>query len=137
MATAVATEAFSQLTQRELLNAFTALKKGDFSFRLPDSFDGDDARIADAFNEIVERNQQITEEFERLAKVVGKEGKTDQRARVRGATGGWGAKMRAVNELIDDLAQPTAEVARVIGAVASPGRPPSCAAGARVDRRNG
>ncbi len=41
-----------------------------------------------------------------------------QRARVRGASGGWDTKLRAVNELIDDMVQPTAEVARVIGAVA-------------------
>ncbi len=115
MATAFVSE---KLTQRELLKAFTAFRKGDFSVRLPTSFDGDDGRIADAFNEVVERNQLITEEFERVAKVVGKEGKTDQRARVRGAIGGWDTKLRAVNELIDDLAQPTAEVARVIGAVA-------------------
>ena len=60
----------------------------------------------------------MTEEFERLSMVVGKEGKIGQRGRVRGATGGWEAKLRAVNELIDDMVQPTAEVARVIGAVA-------------------
>ena len=37
---------------------------------------------------------------------------------MRGATGGWEAKIRSVNELIEDMVQPTAEVARVIGAVA-------------------
>ena len=60
----------------------------------------------------------MTDEFERLSRVVGKEGKIGQRAKVRGATGGWETKLRAVNELIDDMVQPTAEVARVIGAVA-------------------
>ena len=60
----------------------------------------------------------MTEELERLAKVVGKEGKIGQRGRVRGATGGWDAKLRAVNDLIEDMVQPTAEVSRVIGAVA-------------------
>src|SRR5690349_19915144 len=63
-------------------------------------------------------NEAITQEFERLSKVVGKEGKITQRARVRGASGGWDSKLRAINELIDDMVQPTAEVARVIGAVA-------------------
>jgi agmatine/peptidylarginine deiminase len=33
-------------------------------------------------------------------------------------TGNWEASVRSVNELIEDLVQPTAEVARVIGAVA-------------------
>ena len=50
--------------------------------------------------------------------MVGKEGKITQRAQVRGASGGWDSKLRAVNELIDDLVQPTTEIARVIGAVA-------------------
>ena len=77
-----------------------------------------DQDVAVLFNEVVSLNQQLTEEFERLSQVVGKEGKIGQRARVRGASGGWETKLRAVNELIDDLAQPTAEVARVIGAVA-------------------
>src|SRR5690349_21226524 len=63
-------------------------------------------------------NEAITQEFERLSQVVGKEGKINQRARVRGASGGWETKLRAINELIDDMVQPTAEVARVIGAVA-------------------
>src|SRR4029078_5810031 len=31
---------------------------------------------------------------------------------------GWDTKLRAINELIDDMVQPTAEVSRVIGAVA-------------------
>ena len=70
------------------------------------------------FNEVVSLEEQMTEEFERLSIVVGKEGKISQRGRVRGATGGWEAKLRSVNELIEDMVQPTAEVARVIGAVA-------------------
>ena len=77
-----------------------------------------DQEVATLFNEVVGLNQQITQEFERLSQVVGKEGKIGQRARVRGASGGWETKLRAVNELIDDMVQPTAEVARVIGAVA-------------------
>ena len=40
------------------------------------------------------------------------------RAKVKGAGGGWQAKLNAVNELVDDMVQPTTEVARVIGAVA-------------------
>ena len=41
-----------------------------------------------------------------------------QRARVKGAKGGWQSKLDAVNELVDDMVQPITEVARVIGAVA-------------------
>jgi hypothetical protein len=70
------------------------------------------------FNEVVSLNQQMTGEFERLSRVVGKEGKIGHRRQGPGATGGWETKLRAINELIDDMVQPTVEVARVIGAVA-------------------
>ena len=63
-------------------------------------------------------NEEMTQEFERLSKVVGKEGKITQRGRVKNARGGWETAVRSVNELIEDMVQPTAEVARVIGAVA-------------------
>jgi methyl-accepting chemotaxis protein len=106
------------IDRRQLVSALRALRRGDFSVRLPEDVDGVDGEIASLFNEVVGMNEAITEEFERLSKVVGKEGKITQRGRVRGASGGWDTKLRAVNELIDDMVQPTAEVSRVIGAVA-------------------
>ena len=106
------------LDRRELLAALRNLRRGDFSVRLPEDLPGQDGEIARLFNEVVTLEQQMTDEFERLSVVVGKEGKISQRGRVRGATGGWEAKLRSMNELIEDMAQPTAEVARVIGAVA-------------------
>lgn len=106
------------LDRKQLLHALRALRKGDFSVRMPESGDGVDEEVARLFNEVVDLNESITKEFERLAIVVGKEGKISQRAHVRGAAGGWDLKLRAVNELIEDMVQPTTEVARVIGAVA-------------------
>jgi len=106
------------IDRRQLVSALRALRRGDFSVRLPEEVDGIDGEIASLFNEVVGMNDSITKEFERLSKVVGKEGKITQRARVRGASGGWDTNLRAVNELIDDMVQPTAEVSRVIGAVA-------------------
>ncbi len=106
------------IVRRQLLGALRALRRGDFSVRLPEEVDGLDGEIATLFNEVVGMNEALTKEFERLAKVVGKEGKINQRARVRGATGGWDTKLRAVNELIEDMVHPTPEVARAIGAVA-------------------
>src|SRR6185503_16453844 len=106
------------LDRRRLLSALRALRRGDFTVRLPEEFAGIDGEIARLFNEVASMEEQITDEFERLSVVVGKEGKIGQRGRVRGATGGWEAKLRSVNELIVDMVQPTAEVARVIGAVA-------------------
>ena len=104
--------------RRQLLTALRAFRRGDFSVRLPEDASGLDGEIAALFNEIVGLNEEMTQEFARLSKVVGKEGKIHQRARVRGGSGGWDSAVDSVNELIEDLVQPTAEVSRVIGAVA-------------------
>ena len=106
------------LDRRQLVAALRSFRRGDFTVRLPDDLPGTDGEIAALFNEVVAIEEAMTIEFERLSRVVGKEGKITQRGHVRGATGGWEAKLRSVNELIEDMVQPTAEVARVIGAVA-------------------
>jgi HAMP domain-containing protein/signal transduction histidine kinase/CheY-like chemotaxis protein len=106
------------IDRRQLVSALRSLRRGDFSVRLPEDLPGFDAEIASLFNEVVGLNQELTGEFERLSTVVGKEGKINQRGRVPSATGGWETAIRAVNDLIEDMVQPTTEVARVIGAVA-------------------
>ncbi|NUR45549.1 MAG: HAMP domain-containing protein, partial [Sphingomonas sp.] len=106
------------IDRRQLVSALRALRRGDFTVRLPEEVDGVDGEIASIFNEVVSLNEEMTQEFERLSKVVGKEGKITQRGRVKNARGGWESAIRSVNELIEDMVQPTAEVSRVIGAVA-------------------
>ncbi len=101
-----------------LLVALTALKKGDFSVRLPLNWTGLGGKVSDAFNEVTELNQRMANELERLSRVVGKEGKISQRASLGDVTGSWEASIASVNALIDDLVHPTSETARVIGAVA-------------------
>ncbi|MEW6732288.1 MAG: HAMP domain-containing protein [Acidobacteriota bacterium] len=101
-----------------LLKVLTAFKKGDFSVRMPLEQTGIVGKIADTLNEILELNEKMTKEFERINIVVGKEGKIAQRASLGGAGGSWSACVDSINTLIGDLVQPTAEVARVIGAVA-------------------
>ena len=105
---------------RKLLATLNAVRRGDFSTRMPvpDS-DGTARKIAEALNDIIELNKDVTQELERLSVAVGKEGRIQTRAKLRSARGGWAEKLEAVNSLIDDLAQPTAEVTRVIGAVAN------------------
>ena len=100
----------------KLTAALEAARDGDFSVRL--RADGALAEVAAAFNTLVERNQQVTNELVRVSKVVGREGRITERAGVAGAPGSWADKVGAVNELIDNLARPTIEVARVIDAVA-------------------
>jgi HAMP domain-containing protein/signal transduction histidine kinase/DNA-binding response OmpR family regulator len=106
------------LDPKLLLTILTAVKKGDFSARMPSDQIGVAGKIYDAFNDIIEQNEQLTSELGRISEVVGKEGKIAQRATLAHATGGWRSCISSVNTLITDLAQPTTEIARVIGAVA-------------------
>jgi HAMP domain-containing protein/signal transduction histidine kinase/DNA-binding response OmpR family regulator len=104
--------------RRRLLTALTQFKRGDFAARLPEDWTGIDGKIADTFNEVVEINQRMARELERLSRVVGTEGKISQRASVGDVRGAWSASVESVNNLISDLVHPTRETARVIGAVA-------------------
>src|SRR5262252_663750 len=101
-----------------LLDALRAFRKGDFSVRLPTDLTGLDGAIANAFNDVVELNERMSEEIERLNHMVGKQGKIGYRAKFPNATGSWAASIDMVNDLIGDMVQPTWEMARVIGAVA-------------------
>ncbi|MGH7581510.1 MAG: HAMP domain-containing protein, partial [Gemmatimonadales bacterium] len=102
----------------ELLTVLAAVRKGDFSVRMRVTGTGLAGKVADTLNEIVELNQEMTQELDRVSIAVGKEGRINQRAQLRGAGGSWAASLNSVNGLIADLVQPTSEVARVIGAVA-------------------
>ncbi|MGZ9100112.1 MAG: HAMP domain-containing protein, partial [Brevundimonas sp.] len=106
------------LDNRQLLAALRAFRRGDFSVRLPSDLDGSDAEIAEAFNDVVELNDRMSREFSRLGEAVGRQGKINARANMPAATGAWADSIDAVNTLIADMVHPTAEMARVIGAVA-------------------
>ena len=103
---------------KQLLRTLVAVKKGDFSVRMPIDQIGLAGKIADELNDIIELNQKMAAELERIGTVVGKEGKIAQRATIGNAEGSWGASVNSVNTLITDLVQPTSETARVIRAVA-------------------
>jgi HAMP domain-containing protein len=100
-----------------LLQALTALERGDFSVRLPEEWTGIAGKVADTFNRVVAMNERMTRELARASRVVGKEGKLSQRASLGDVTGSWQAAISSVNELIEDLVHPTSETVRVIGAV--------------------
>ena len=106
------------LDQRELLKALLAFKKGDFTVRLPVEQTGIAGKIYDALNEVIELNQMMAHEFQRIGRAVGKEGRISQRASLGVNAGSWNESAEALNDLIGDLVQPSTEVARVIGAVA-------------------
>ncbi|HYD62354.1 MAG TPA: hypothetical protein VEC35_18470, partial [Noviherbaspirillum sp.] len=112
------TELRDELDAKLLLGVLTALKKGDFSARMPSDLTGLAGKIADTLNDIMEANEQLTREITEVSRVVGREGRLTQRASVPSAAGGWATIVKSVNTLIDDLVRPTTEMARVIGAVA-------------------
>ena len=107
-----------ELDTRQLLRVLTAVAKGDFAVRMPSETDGIAGKIADTLNEIIESNELMAREFGKIGVGVGKEGRVSQRIELGPVRGGWADCMRSVNTLITDLVQPTAEMARVIGAVA-------------------
>lgn len=76
MDAAVASET---LDSRQLLKVLRAFRKGDFAVRLPTDLIGADGAIAEAFNDVVELNQEMTKELSRLSTAVGKDGRTSQR----------------------------------------------------------
>jgi len=107
-----------QIDLAMLLGALQSMREGDFSVRLPGSWSAVPGKIADTFNEIASANQRMAEELKRMVHVVGKEGKTRERARFAVSKGSWGDMEVSVNTLVEDLLRPTAEVTRAIAAVA-------------------
>ncbi|MFS2024709.1 response regulator [Massilia sp. CT11-137] len=112
------TDMAEQLDVKLLLSTLMALKKGDFSVRMPSDWTGVSGKIADTLNDIIETKEKMVEAVTEVSRVVGREGHLTQRASVPGVVGGWSTIISSVNTLIDDLVRPTTEMARVIGAVA-------------------
>src|SRR5207302_435679 len=69
-------------------------------------------------NTIIESNQRLEREIRRLSRNVGKEGQF-RRGPAGHAEGAWASTLDAVNDLVEDLASPNTEIARVISAVAN------------------
>src|SRR5437870_1884523 len=72
-----------------LLSALTALRKGDFSMRLPSVWLGLAGKVADTFNDVMDQLEGMTSEVDRISRVVGKEGKIKQRASTGSLSGSW------------------------------------------------
>ena len=103
---------------KAILSILQAVKKGDFSVRLPAEWTGMAGKIADEINGLIELNALFAEEFKRVSHAVGKKGNYPSGPRCRKRRGEWKTNIEAVNGLIDDLVRPTTDMARVIGAVA-------------------
>src|SRR5262249_193526 len=90
---------------RLLLKVLSDFRKGDFTARLPSEQTGLTGKIYDALNEVIDMNERMAKEFDRVATVVGKEGRIRQRASLSMATGSWADCIDSVNTLIADLVQ--------------------------------
>src|SRR5882762_8860690 len=102
---------------KDLLRTLQAVEKGNFTARA--SVHRSPSPVVETLNNVIAMNEKMAEEFERVGRVVGKEGKLLERASLKDARGSWGTSVAGVNTLIGDLVQPTIEVARVIGEVAT------------------
>src|SRR5712692_3217612 len=111
-------QAADSTDSRAMLRVLAAVKRGDFSVRVPVTSTGQAAKVASAINDIIESNQRLERELRRLSKRVGKE-RQIKRASIGDAGGAWAATLDSVNDLIEDVVRPNSEMARVIGAVAN------------------
>ncbi|HEX4357222.1 MAG TPA: HAMP domain-containing protein, partial [Pseudonocardia sp.] len=93
------------------------LRRGNFAVRLPrqNGLLGD---VSEHFNELVVLLERRNRDLLRISRVVGREGRMTERLDEDAVDGSWIEGAHAVNSLIDDLARPTAEIARVLVAVA-------------------
>ena len=103
---------------RHLLQTVKAVRQGNFTVRFPLLGEGIVTEIGEVLNDIIELNQDMAEEFVRVSRTVGQEGKMTERASIGSVKGSWATNIESVNSLIGDLVQPTNEVARVITSVA-------------------
>jgi HAMP domain-containing protein/signal transduction histidine kinase/CheY-like chemotaxis protein len=106
------------LTDAEFLKILLKVKNGNFSQRFPTDQNGIKRSICDALNEIIDLNERMVFEFQKVGKSIGKQGKLTNRVQLDGARGSWSSCVDSVNTLISDLVHPTIEIAHVITSVA-------------------
>jgi len=75
-----------------------AFRRGDFTVRLPDDWIGLGGKMADAFNDVIATNQRMTQELERIGRVVGKEGRIAQIASLGDVLDCWAHAIGSVND---------------------------------------
>ena len=88
---------------RLLLKVLMAFKKGDFSARLPVEKTGTVGKIYDVLNDVMERNENLTNELVRVYGSVAKEGKIGERAALSGAGGSWRINANSMEGMIEGL----------------------------------
>ncbi|MHC5906894.1 HAMP domain-containing protein [Streptomyces sp. S6] len=104
---------------RPLLTALLAARDGDFARAMaPVEGEGIVAELATAFNQIVDRSEHFNTEVRRVKREVIRNGRLDERVSASPGQGRWTSRVDDVNQLLDALAAPAANAARVLDAVA-------------------
>ena len=88
---------------RLLLKVLMAFKKGDFSARLPIEKTGTVGKIYDVLNDVMERNEDMTNELVGVNGSAAQEGKIGERAAFSGAGGSWRIDASSMEGMIEDL----------------------------------
>src|SRR3989442_863312 len=86
-----------------LLLALRALKKGNFSTRMPEGSTAIDREIARAFNDVAQLNAGLSHELDSVSKAVKTDRKTTRRAKLRGASGSWAKSLGSINAIVDKV----------------------------------
>ncbi len=103
----------------EVCRILAAAEAGDSKARVVTRRTGVHGELARRVNALIERQDRFSRELARVARVVGRDGRMDERLHAEATVGTWAAAATAVDGLIDDLVRPTNEVARVLSAVAN------------------
>ena len=100
---------------QKLLNVLKRAINGDLTVRLTES--DELGEIVLLFNQWVSLNEKFAHKIVEISKKVGEEGKLNERLIETNDL--WGNSINSINTLIDNLAKPTTQAQRVIGAIAS------------------
>jgi CheY-like chemotaxis protein/HAMP domain-containing protein/signal transduction histidine kinase len=107
------------LPQRELLAALRAVRRGDFSVRLPEQYTGIDGQIAAAVNQIAMTAEQVGRDASQAFRAIAREGHTKARLPHAGLTGGWRTYVDEANMALDRLTGHMRRMLVVLSAVGS------------------
>ena len=112
------TNSLSDLEAQALLQALIAIKRGDFSVRLPQEWTGLSGKFAVTVNELIDQLSAFTTEVTRVAREVGTEGKLGGQAKVKDVSGTWKDLTDSVNKMAENLTVQVRNIAEVTTAVA-------------------
>jgi len=105
------------LDLKALLAVLRAIKKGDFSARMPDDKTGIAGKICDTLNEIVESDGTFWNELAQIGQTANEDVLADHLVD-NGALGKWSAPVRTINKVITGMVESEEEIARTLNAVA-------------------